>query len=176
MIKIFFQYTYDSALDVKSIWNLFLWWWIYLYDQHFYDDIDFFPHINWNIYLIVHLLSIYLKGHIYELVRLLSALTRLLHFFSGWQGGLHAAVHGVTKSRTRLSKWTELNWIGYSPLLFLSSILDTFRPGGLIFWCHTFFTFHTVHEVLTASILEWSAISSSSWSRFVRTLCYDPSV
>ena len=22
----------------------------------------------------------------------------------------HAAVHGVTKSRTRLSKWTELNW------------------------------------------------------------------
>ena len=23
----------------------------------------------------------------------------------------HAAVHGVTKSRTRLSNWTELNWI-----------------------------------------------------------------
>ena len=24
----------------------------------------------------------------------------------------HAAVHGVTNSRTRLSNWTELNWIG----------------------------------------------------------------
>ena len=25
------------------------------------------------------------------------------------RGGLHAAVHGVTKSRTRLSDWTDLN-------------------------------------------------------------------
>ena len=25
----------------------------------------------------------------------------------------HAAVHGVTKGRTRLSDWTELNWICY---------------------------------------------------------------
>ena len=23
----------------------------------------------------------------------------------------HAAIHGVTKSRTQLSDWTELNWI-----------------------------------------------------------------
>ena len=31
---------------------------------------------------------------------------------SWWQDkeAWHAAVHGVTKSRTRLSKWTELNW------------------------------------------------------------------
>ena len=27
------------------------------------------------------------------------------------QGGLAAAIHGVTKSRTWLSDWTELNWI-----------------------------------------------------------------
>ena len=26
------------------------------------------------------------------------------------QGGWHAAIHGVAKSRTRLSDWTELNW------------------------------------------------------------------
>ena len=33
----------------------------------------------------------------------------------------HAAVHGVTESRTRLSDWTELTWILYwcSPLLFI---------------------------------------------------------
>ena len=29
----------------------------------------------------------------------------------------HAAVHGVTKSRTRLSDWTELNWTEYNHLL-----------------------------------------------------------
>ena len=27
------------------------------------------------------------------------------------QGGPHAAIHGVTKSRTRLSDWTEPNWL-----------------------------------------------------------------
>ena len=49
-------------------------------------------------------------------------------------------------------------------LLFPSRILDTFRPGGLIFWCHIFLPFHTihVHGVLVATILEWFAILSSS--------------
>ena len=55
--------------------------------------------------------------------------------------------------------------IGNSPPLFPSSILDTFRPGGPIFWCRTFLAFYTVHEVLTASILGWFAIPSSSGSR-----------
>ena len=32
----------------------------------------------------------------------------------------HVAIHGVTKSQTRLSDWTELNWIHISPLLNLS--------------------------------------------------------
>ena len=39
-----------------------------------------------------------------------------------------------------------------------------------------FLSFSTVHEVLTASILEWFAIPPSSESRFVRTLRYDQSV
>ena len=62
------------------------------------------------------------------------------------------------------------------PLFFLSSILDTFQPGGLIFWCHIFLPFHTVHGVLVARILQWIAIPSSSGPRFVRTLHYDWSI
>ena len=42
------------------------------------------------------------------------------------------------------------------PPLFPSSILDTFWPGGLIFWCHIFLPFHTV---LGVSWLEyWSGL------------------
>ena len=52
--------------------------------------------------------------------------------------------------------------ISSSPPLFPSSLQDTIRPGGLIFWCHIFLSFYTVHEVLTASILGWQAIPSSS--------------
>ena len=48
--------------------------------------------------------------------------------------------------------------------------------GGLIFWYHIFFPFHTVHGVLQARILEWVAISSSSRPHFVRTLHYDPPI
>ena len=66
--------------------------------------------------------------------------------------------------------------ISNCPLLFPSSILDTFQPGGLIFWCHIFLPFHTVHGVLTARIPECFAIPSSSGLYFVRTLHYDPSV
>ena len=32
-------------------------------------------------------------------------------------------------------------------------MLDTFRPGGLIFWCHNFLFFYAIHEVLMESIL-----------------------
>ena len=39
-----------------------------------------------------------------------------------------------------------------------------------------FLAFYTIHDVLTASILWWFAIPSSSGSRFVRTLCYDLSI
>ena len=56
------------------------------------------------------------------------------------------------------------------PPLFPNSILDTFLSGGLIFQCHVFLPFHTVHGfwvsycywVLQTRILEWFAIPSSS--------------
>ena len=44
------------------------------------------------------------------------------------------------------------SFYSYCPLLFPSSILDTFQPGGLIFWCHFFLPFCAVHSALTARI------------------------
>ena len=43
------------------------------------------------------------------------------------------------------------------PLLFPNSILDTFWPEGLIFKCHIFMPFQSVHGVLRATILKWFA-------------------
>ena len=41
------------------------------------------------------------------------------------KGAWHAAVHGVTKSPTRLSNWTELNWaIEHTQFLFSDTILS----------------------------------------------------
>ena len=54
----------------------------------------------------------------------------------------------------------------------VASILDTFQPVGLIFQCHVFSPFYTVHGVLMVRILEWFAISSSTGPRFVRILHY----
>ena len=58
--------------------------------------------------------------------------------------------------------------ISSCPLLFPSSILDTFHCGRLIFWCHDLLPCHTVRGVFIASKLEWFAITSSSevWSEF----------
>ena len=42
--------------------------------------------------------------------------------------------------------------------------------GALIFWYHICLPFYEVHAFLTAIILEWFAIPSSSGSCFVRTL------
>ena len=61
-------------------------------------------------------------------------------------------------------------------LLFHSSILGTFRPGGLIFSHCIILPFRTVHEILGAKILGWFAVHLSSGPCLVRTLHYDPSV
>ena len=66
--------------------------------------------------------------------------------------------------------------ISNCPPLFPSSISDTFWHRGLIFQCHIFLPFFTVHGVLVARILEWVVISSSSGPHFFRTLHYDLSI
>ena len=80
------------------------------------------------------------------------------------------------------------NWALFSPwhglfipsgaisLIFCSSIFSAYQPEGLIFQCHIFLPFHTVHGVLKARILKWFAIRFSSGPHFVRTLHNDPSV
>ena len=69
-------------------------------------------------------------------------------------------------------------FMGLLVVLLCSSPVAYWTPsdlGELIFQCCIFFSFYTLHEVLMASIQGWFAISSSSGSCFVRTLCYDPS-
>ena len=62
------------------------------------------------------------------------------------------------------------------PLVFPSTIVDTWLPGALNVCCNTFLTFHTVHGVLMAKILVWIVISYSSGPHFVRKLHFDSSV
>ena len=57
------------------------------------------------------------------------------------------------------------------PLVFPSTIVDTWLPGALNVCCNTFLTFHTVHGVLMAKILEGVSISSS-----VDHFCQNPSL
>ena len=45
------------------------------------------------------------------------------------------------------------------------------RPTELIFQCHTFLPFHTVHVFLKARILKWFAIPFSSGPCFVKPAC-----
>ena len=51
---------------------------------------------------------------------------------------------------------------GVSSPLISSSILDIYRPGEFIFQYSIFLSFHTVHGVLMARILQWFAIAFSS--------------
>ena len=79
--------------------------------------------------------------------------------------------------------WTSFSlWASYFVLsgaisncfpVFPSNILDTFQPGGLMFHCHIFLPFHTLHGVLVARTVEWVAISFSSGPCFVRSRHYD---
>ena len=74
------------------------------------------------------------------------------------------------QNQTLLSPPDIYNWV-LSPLwpslfiifeavssLFPSTILDTYSPGELIFWCHIFLPFLCVHGVLEARILKGFAI------------------
>ena len=48
----------------------------------------------------------------------------------------HAVVHGVAKSQTQLSDWTELNWTRRLSLFFFFNILFYFNFTILYWFCH----------------------------------------
>ena len=88
-----------------------------------------------------------------------------------------AAIHGVAKSWTQLSDWTELNWMKYHGLCMcvlsrsvVSDSLDFLWPCGL--WPIRFL----VHGILQARILEWVAISCSRGSSSSRDQTCDSGV
>ena len=66
-----------------------------------------------------------------------------------------AAVHGVTKSRTWLSNWTELTWV-LNCIPVFCYLRDYSSPGS------------SVHRISQARILEWAAISFSRGSSPLR--------
>ena len=83
--------------------------------------------------------------------------------------------HWITSITSHIHNWVLfLLWLGLFilsgaiSLLFSSSILGTYLPGGFIFQCHIFLPFHTVHGVLKARILQWFAILFFSGPHFVR--------
>ena len=61
-------------------------------------------------------------------------------------------------------------------MLISSSVLESFSPGGIIFWCHIFLPFHIVHGIPEARTLEWFAIPSSGEPGFIRTFYCDSSI
>ena len=88
-----------------------------------------------------------------------------------------AAVHGVTKSRTWLSDWTELNWadtwnqkkwcmcvLSLQPCLTLCKPMDCSSPGS------------SIHRIFQARILEWvdmpSSKGTSSPRGWTHIFCY----
>ena len=58
------------------------------------------------------------------------------------------------------SCFTLTGAISNCPLLFFSSVLDTFQPGGFIFQCHIFLPFYTVHGLVQSKY--WSGLPFAS--------------
>ena len=72
-----------------------------------------------------------------------------------------AAIHGVAKSRTRLSDWTELNWSSLVKYLFSSFV--HFLVGFFFFLIVDCFVLNTNPGPLSAT---WFVNTFSHWSRY----------
>ena len=74
----------------------------------------------------------------------------------------HAAVHGVAKSQTRLSNWTDLNWVpsGYHSKLAQTQWLKTTEINSFSGWRPKVWNQDVHREVLPPKVLEESTFLS----------------
>ena len=70
-----------------------------------------------------------------------------------------AAIHGVAKSQTRLSYWTELNWIlnsGFLSFFLTSFVCLGFLPFSQRLWQFLRFSLFPITTVLRSVFCRWS--------------------